>query len=60
MTTKSLNSIEAFELFFQDNQFITLSVLGNKTERNIFIRETLALFRYITLSKKKKTWSFVT
>ena len=39
MTTKNLNTIEALELFIQGNQFVVFSVLGNKTERYIFIRK---------------------
>ncbi len=54
MTTKNLNTIEALELFLQGNQLVAFSVLGNKTERYIFIRKTLVKFRYITLSKKEK------
>jgi hypothetical protein len=54
MTIKNVSSIKELELFLQCNQLVTLSVLGNKTERYNFIEKALIKFRYMTRSKKDK------
>lgn len=54
MNIENLSTIESLENFLQGNQAIAYSVLGDKTERYQFIRQTLVKFSYTTCSKKDK------